>query len=220
MRHFRRFTFAAVLFLAALTVPGQTRDTVRILGVGNSWTRDSMRWLSAIACSAGVPVIVGHAYLGGSTLQDQYRGIDDPDATYRHGKEDQLIHSRYQYWKYAGTDNPVKTPSSGYRNGHGGIGVTLKRVVRDEPWDYMVFQPEALFGANYTLYMGQVDTTFDINRLVDRIKRMMAPSVASRVRTGLMVPFSYPKGNLDHRPSFNEWYNDGVVPAAHGSPFL
>ena len=38
-------------------------DTLYILGVGNSWTRDSMRWLSAIAKSVGRPVVVGHAYL-------------------------------------------------------------------------------------------------------------------------------------------------------------
>ena len=38
--------------------PSAKRDTLYILGVGNSWTRDSMRWLCAIAESAGCPVVV------------------------------------------------------------------------------------------------------------------------------------------------------------------
>ena len=80
-----------------------------------------MRWLSAIASSAGRPVIVGHAYLGGSTLEQQYLGIDDITYTYRHRNIDQVVHNTYQYWKYEGTDNPVKTPSRGYKNGLAGI---------------------------------------------------------------------------------------------------
>ena len=92
------------------------QDTLRILGVGNSWTRDSMRWLSAIAKSAGKPVIVGHAYLGGSTLEQQYHGIDDTTYTYKHRNINQVVHNTYQYWKYTGAENPVKTPSEGYNN--------------------------------------------------------------------------------------------------------
>ena len=97
------------------------QDTLRILGVGNSWTRDSMRWLSAIAKSAGKPVIVGHAYLGGSTLEQQYHGIDDTTYTYKHRNINQVVHNTYQYWKYTGAENPVKTPSEGYKNGLAGI---------------------------------------------------------------------------------------------------
>ena len=69
--------------------PVEKSDTLYILGVGNSWTRDSMRWLSAIAESAGRPVVVGHAYLGGSTLEQQYRGIDDDTFTYPHRRVNQ-----------------------------------------------------------------------------------------------------------------------------------
>ena len=83
----------------AVTPSFAQQDTVRILGVGNSWTRDCMRWLSAIASSAGRPVIVGHAYLGGSTLEQQYHGIDDATYTYRHRNVDQVVHNTYQYWK-------------------------------------------------------------------------------------------------------------------------
>ena len=106
--------------------PVAKTDTLYILGVGNSWTRDSMRWLSAIAKSAGRPVVVGHAYLGGSTLEQQYNGIDNLEYTYRHGKVNQVVHSTYQYWLYNCTENPKKTPANGYRNGLNGIGATLE----------------------------------------------------------------------------------------------
>ena len=184
-------------------------DTLRVLGVGNSWTRDSMRWLSAIAADAGVPVIVGHAYLGGSTLEDQYHGIDDISYTYLHRGVDQIVHNTYQYWKYNCTANPVKTPSKGYKNGLAGIGVTLESVVTDEPWDIVVFQPHVIVRAHMPDYNG-----FDINDLVASIKEMMQPEVAESVRCGLMVPFSYPEGNTDYRKNVVETYNDGFWPSS------
>lgn len=54
---------------------------------------------------------------------------------------------------------------------------------------------------------------FDINDLVARIKSMMAPSVAGKVRCGLMVPFSYPAGNTDYRQNVVDTYNSGVRPS-------
>ncbi len=185
-------------------------DTLYILGVGNSWTRDSMRWLSAIAESAGRPVVVGHAYLGGSTLEQQYKGIDDPTFTYSHRKVDQVVHSTYQYWFYNCTENPKKTPAKGYKNGLAGIGVTLESVVADKPWEIMVLQPEIIARR----YLKSQGGTFDLNLLVERIKQMMKPEVAAKVRCGLMVPFSYPNGNTDYRKYLYDMYNDGVRPTS------
>ena len=184
-------------------------DTLYILGVGNSWTRDSMRWLSAIAKSAGRPVVVGHAYLGGSTLEQQYRGIDDHSFTYPHRKVNQVVHNTYQYWLYDCSENPAKTPSKGYKNGLAGIGVTLESVVADKPWEIMVLQPESTMRR----YLKSQGGTFDLNLLVERIKQMMKPEVAAKVRCGLMVPFSYPQGNTDYRKTLYEMYNNGVRPA-------
>lgn len=184
------------------------QDTLRILGVGNSWTRDSMRWLSAIAKSAGKPVIVGHAYLGGSTLEQQYHGIDDTTYTYKHRNINQVVHNTYQYWKYTGAENPVKTPSEGYKNGLAGIGVTLESVVRDEPWNVVVFQPHVIVKSHMPDYCG-----FDINHLVSRIKSMMEPETAKSIRCGIMVPFSYPEGNTDYRQNVVDAYNGGVRPS-------
>lgn len=185
-------------------------DTLYLLGVGNSWTRDSMRWLSAIANSAGCPVVVGHAYLGGSTLEQQYNGIDDHLFTYKHRNIDQVVHNTYQYWLYDCSETPVKTPNKGYKNGLAGIGVTLESVVVDKPWDIIVFQPECTMRR----YVGSQGGTFDLNLLVERIKKMMKPEVADKVRCGLMVPFSYPQGNTDYRKDLYQFYNNGVKPAS------
>ena len=190
--------------------PKEKCDTLYILGVGNSWTRDSMRWLSAIAKSADRPVVVGHAYLGGSTLEQQYNGIDNPEYTYRHGKVNQVVHSTYQYWLYDCSENPKKTPNKGYRNGLNGIGVTLESVVSDKPWEIVVLQPEST-ARRYNLAKGG---TFDLNLLVERIKKMMKPEVAAKARFGLMVPFSYPQGNTDYRKNVYMMYNNGVKPAS------
>ena len=210
----RRFLLLALCVLAATAElraaeAAPQRDTIYILGVGNSWTRDSMRWLSAIAKSANRPVVVGHAYLGGSTLEQQYRGIDDTTFTYCHRDVDQAVHSTYQYWKYDCSEDPTKNPSRGYRNGLAGIGVTLESVVTDKPWDYVVLQPEI----TVRRYIKELGGKFDLNLLIERIKRMMRPEIAAKVRCGLMIPFSYPAGNTDYRKHLYEWYNDGIRPA-------
>ena len=210
----RLFFIIACVVLAMVDVkaaePKAKCDTLYILGVGNSWTRDSMRWLSAIAKSAGRPVVVGHAYLGGSTLEQQYKGIDDESFTYPHRRVNQVVHNTYQYWLYDCSENPVKTPSKGYKNGLAGIGVTLESVVVDKPWDIMVLHPENTMRR----YLKSQGGTFDLNLLVERIKKMMKPEVAAKVRCGLMVPFSYPQGNTDYRKGLYQLYNNGVKPAS------
>ena len=211
----KKILLFAICLLAAVAPlqaaePKAKCDTLYILGVGNSWTRDSMRWLSAIAKSTGRPVVVGHAYLGGSTLEQQYNGIDNLEYTYKHGKVHQVVHSTYQYWFYDCAENPKKTPANGYRNGLNGIGVTLESVVVDKPWEIVVLQPEST-ARRYNLAKGG---TFDLNLLVERIKKMMKPEVAAKARFGLMVPFSYPQGNTDYRKNVYMMYNDGKKPAS------
>lgn len=190
--------------------PSEQNDTIRILGVGNSWTRDSMRQLWAIAHSAGRNVIVGHAYLGGSRLEDQFLGLDDTTYCYTHAQQAQKVHSTYQYWKYKDGPDPVKKPDKGYKNGLAGIGVTLERAVTDEPWDWIVFQPEATFGGDYIRHMGQTDNGYDLRLFKERILQMLP--AGTRPRIGLMVPFAYPQGNTDYRKAFLHYYNNDETP--------
>ena len=196
-------------FVPTSTVLEGASQPLRILGVGNSWTRDGMRYLSALAKYSDRKIIVGHGYLGGSTLEDQYKGIDDLSYTYVHSDQNQVVHNTYQYWKYDGTTNPAKTPTDeeGYANGLGGIGVTLESVVKDEPWDIIVFQPHVLVRHHMPPYGG-----FDINDLVARVKQMMEPEVAAKVRCGLVVPWTFAEGSEDKRQSHLDVYNGGVWP--------
>ena len=196
-----------------LLVKKATADTLRILGVGNSWTRDALRYVSAIAASANRPVIVGHGYLGGSTLEDQWQGLHDTAYCYVHNGQPQKVHDTYQYWKYTASENPVKTPAEGYENGLAGVGVTLKDIVADEPWDWVVFQPEATLGADWKRHLGQeLAQGYSLAALVEEVKGMMQPAVRGKVRIGLMVPFSYPEGNTDYREKFVQLYNGGTWP--------
>lgn len=195
-------------------VSSNAQDTVRILGVGNSWTRDSMRYLSAIAGSAGRPVIAGHAYLGGSTLENQWHGIRDTSYFYIHNGQQQKVHSTYQYWKYDGSVEAVKTPSQGYENGLAGKGVTLEYAVADEPWDWIVFQPEATLGGDWKRHLGGTSDGYSLEALVSDVKGMMPAEAAKKVKIALMVPFSYPRGNTDYRDKFVEVYNKGRRPAS------
>lgn len=209
MRHFLLTAISVFSSLSVLASQPQ-KDTLRILGVGNSWTRDSMRWLCAIARSAGRPVIVGHAYLGGSSLINQYYGIDDQSYSYNHGGKDQIVHSTYQYWKYNCSENPVKTPAEGYKNGLAGIGVTLESVVADEPWDMMIFQPSGSVPTRYEMYLSDSAEGFTLKNLENRIKRMMKPEVAQNIKVWVMVPFTYAPGNRDHRKHIRNEFPEGI----------
>lgn len=200
------------LFLSVCSYATQ-KDTVRILGVGNSWTRDSMRWLSAIGKSAGKHVIVGHAYLGGSNLDDQFYGIDDTLYQYKHNGAMQTVHSTYQYWKYNCSNNPVKTPEDkAYKNGKAGIGVTLESVVKDESWDYIVFQPSAssFSDRNFRKYVGEEDSMFNMLSFMEKIKGMMTPEDSAKVKCGLMMPFSNPQGCTSRRQYMKDQYFNGA----------
>ena len=196
-----------------LLVKKATSDTLRILGVGNSWTRDALRYVSAIAASANRPVIVGHGYLGGSTLEDQWRGLHDTAYCYVHNGQPQKVHSTYQYWKYTASEYALKVPSKGYENGLAGIGVKLEDIVADEPWDWIIFQPEATLGADWKRHLGQEPSQgYSLAAMVEDVKGMMQSDARSKVRIGLMVPFSYPEGNTDYREKFVQLYNGGTWP--------
>ena len=181
--------------------------------MGNSWTRDALRYVSAIAASANRPVIVGHGYLGGSTLEDQWRGLHDTAYCYVHNGQPQKVHSTYQYWKYTASEYALKVPSKGYENGLAGIGVKLEDIVADEPWDWIIFQPEATLGADWKRHLGQEPSQgYSLAAMVEDVKGMMQSDARSKVRIGLMVPFSYPEGNTDYREKFVQLYNGGTWP--------
>lgn len=211
-----------ILAVLSLMAPGLSfacggvgaENHLNILGIGNSWTRDSFRYIYGIAESAGADVTVAHGYLGGSTLEDQFFGIDDETYSYNHNGVRQLVHSTYQYWLYDGSDNPLKTPAdSEYRNGLNGVGVTLESILRDRDWDIIIFQPSLSFMARLPLYLGKDGhSSFSMAKFVEKVLSLLPEGRADKVKIGLMVPWSYAEGCTRHSPVAYKW-NGGSEPS-------
>lgn len=191
------------------------KNQIKVLGIGNSWTRDSFRYICGIAKSAGVNSVIAHAYLGGSGLADQFYGIEDPNYSYNHNGP-QIVHSTYQYWLYDGTEDAEKTPlDSDYGNGSKGTGVTLESILKDKDWDIIIFQPSPTFVSKMDQYLGKDcsdPSTFSMARFVGRVKGLLTPEAAAKVKVGLMVPWSYPTGNTSRSVFVYSW-NGGSEPS-------
>lgn len=116
--------------------------TIKILGIGNSYTRDCFRWLSKILVDAGYDkVIVGQAYIGTITLAEQYANINTANFT---------------YYKYINTSNRYELAS-----------VTLDSVIKDEKWDVVIFQQQSDESGQYASF---VSNDFDINNFISYVK--------------------------------------------------
>jgi hypothetical protein len=91
------------------------RTNLSILLVGNSYSVDSSEYLYEVAKEAGYNVNVGNAYIGGSTLEEQWAYVSGNVA-------------KFHYRKYNGS----KWVSSS--------GKTLKSALEDKEWDVIFFQ--------------------------------------------------------------------------------
>ncbi|MCD8294402.1 MAG: DUF4886 domain-containing protein, partial [Clostridia bacterium] len=95
----------------------ESRDTVRLLCIGNSFSEDAVeQYLSEMARADGHVLIVGNLCIGGCSLEthlDCARG-NRPDYSYRK----------------IGVDG-VKVKRE---------GTTLEYALADEPWNYVSFQ--------------------------------------------------------------------------------
>ena len=137
----------AETFLSSVKVSrtnSAAKKVVRILGVGNSHTRDVFRWLWKIADSVGVQVILGQAYLGGTTLKNHYDNILSSSTV-------------YTYEKYTGK-NPTSTAN-----------ISMNEVIEDEPWDICIMQQASYLSGVYSSF---VSPEFDVKDLIDKIKEL------------------------------------------------
>lgn len=204
-------TWKSITFVYSKALKKKETPTnqIRILGIGNSWTRDSFRYIYGICESAGITPIVAHAYLGGSGLDDQYYGMDDENYTYNHSGTAQKVHSTYQYWLYEGTVDPQLTPSeTEYGNGLKGTGVTLESILKDKPWDIIIFQTQASSIVDWESYVGRTvkdENSFTIARLVNKVKNVLPQDVAAKVKVGIMCPWSYAFGYSGHSSVIYSW---------------
>lgn len=120
---------AAAQHLPNYPIP-QHPDTLRILGVGNSFTDDGMMYLPELLEAAGMRnVVLGRLYIGGCSLE-------------RHCREYAQNNPSYIYYKSTG--NQWKTVSK---------EATLVEGLTDEPWDIVVLQQASGQSGQYPTYV-------------------------------------------------------------------
>lgn len=128
-----RFLLAGLLSIfCCVQLPANDQaDTVRILAIGNSFSQDAVeQYFFELAEDAGIPVIVGNAYIGGCSLE-------------RHVLNSMADKADYAYRK-------VGKDGSGERKEY--PGRTLAEIISDEPWDYVSLQQASPLSGIYESY--------------------------------------------------------------------
>lgn len=142
---------------------------IKILGIGNSYTLNSLRWLWKILTELGyTDVIIGHAYWGSSTLEQQYNSLSSSSAD----------HTKYTYYKYTNSQDATTTAS-----------YALSDAIEDETWDVVVFQQQSASAGQYQTFVSQ---SFDINSFVTYVKSHINNP---NLRIGLALTWSHSEGS-------------------------
>ncbi len=138
MKNIFKLSFIAGLIFICLHTSAQTApnyplpqkpDTLRILGIGNSFTDDGMMYIPDLLEAAGIHnVILGRLYIGGCSLE-------------RHCREYNKNLTNYKYYK--STDNQWVT-----LNPNAGLLVGLC----DEKWDVIVLHQQSSKAGNYETF--------------------------------------------------------------------
>ncbi len=119
----------------------QQPDTLRILGIGNSFTDDGMMYLPDLLEAAGIRnVVLGRLYIGGCSLE-------------RHCTEYERDAPAYIYYK--SEHNRWETRSE---------QATLKQGIADEPWDIVVLQQASGLSGDYRSFQPWLDRLAGIVR--------------------------------------------------------
>ena len=128
----RRFLIGALFLLCAGMAVAKTQaDTVRILAIGNSFSQDAIEQnLYELAREAGIPVIIGNAYIGGCSIE-------------RHVMNSRTDKAEYAYRKIGKGGSGIKKE---YRDR------TLAQIIADEQWDYVSLQQASPFSGMYETY--------------------------------------------------------------------
>lgn len=113
--------------ICEVNVEDPSTKTIKILFIGNSFSHDTVFYLSDIAKSAGINIIAGNLYSSGCSLE-------------RHCKYALNNEKAYTYYKWTSSN---MTTQEGY---------TMSRAVLDEKWDYIVFQQASEYSGIYSTY--------------------------------------------------------------------
>ena len=127
----KQFKMKRTLFLVILTLILSTAlfgKQIKVLAVGNSFSDDAMvQYLHGITAAAGDEIIIGIAYIGGSSLE-------------QHHNNSVANSPAYLYIKVV---NGVRTDRA---------STTLDWALKDEVWDYISFQQVSQNSGKYDTY--------------------------------------------------------------------
>lgn len=119
----------------------QEPDTLRILGVGNSFTDDGMMYLPFVLQAAGIKnVVLGRLYIGGCTLERQVKEYESNSPS-------------YVYTKSVGNNWTTISKNA-----------TLLDGLLDEKWDILVVQQASGVSGLYESYQPWLDRLIEILR--------------------------------------------------------
>lgn len=104
-------------------------DTVKILGIGNSFTVDAMeKYINELAKADGKIVITAYAAIGAATLEKHLQNAKSGEKAYQYVKR--------------GEDGSVAAVS----------GKSIEDCVLDEKWDYIFFQQQSFLSGVFESY--------------------------------------------------------------------
>ena len=119
----------------------QEPDTLRILGVGNSFTDDGMMYLPFVLQAAGIKnVVLGRLYIGGCTLERQVKEYESNSPS-------------YVYTKSVGNNWTTISKNA-----------TLLDGLLDEKWDILVVQQASGVSGMYESYQPWLARLIEILR--------------------------------------------------------
>ena len=115
----RQHTFCLLLLVLWLSLPMQGK-VIKVLAIGNSFSEDAVeQYLYELAAAQGDSLVIGNAYIPACTIDMHMFYLENSVK-------------RYAYRKVVGG---VRTEEK---------GVTLQRIILDEPWDIITLQQASL----------------------------------------------------------------------------
>ncbi len=129
VRHPDKVTGINVEPIGPGTSVGETRDTVRLLCIGNSFSEDAVeQYLGDMVRANGRVLIIGNMYIGGCYLERHLNNARDNAPAYSYRK--------------IGADGEKVTRTE----------TTLEYALGDEHWDYISFQQNATYSIDFKSY--------------------------------------------------------------------
>lgn len=166
---------------------------IKILGIGNSHTRDALMYVYEILSRAGYNPVVGHFFWGGSSLAMQYNAlINNVWPGIPAGKT-----MATEYYRKYDASGLIKYHRHGDDHNH-----KLDYALTDEKWDVVIFQNSSSHSIDYDNFFDYDNAfgythdgeplAFTINKFIDEVKtRIGNPNLKIGIAPPPPRPYDY-----------------------------